>query len=132
MDCHHPGQWAADVDLSLEKTIGNHGNPPVFTGHDLQMAGCSILLEGNLCGPARCFFCGASSQESFVCSRWGLKNEGFVLCGAPKIAKLANISPISLWFVVLKTIVFMGFINQQTYLGAPHCRVHCPLGIHVN
>ena len=41
-------------------------------------------------------------------------------CGAPKIAKLVHITPISLWFIVLITIVFMGFINQHSQnWGAP-------------
>ena len=30
------------------------------------------------------------------------------------IPKLVGITPISLWFMILATIVFMGFINQQT------------------
>ena len=33
------------------------------------------------------------------------------------LAKLVQISPMSLWFMVDITIVFMGFINQQTSLG---------------
>ena len=33
------------------------------------------------------------------------------------LAKLVQITPISLWFIVDITIVFMGFINQQTSLG---------------
>ena len=44
--------------------------------------------------------------------------ENLLQCGAPKIAKLVPITPICLWFMVL-TIVFMGFINQQTSLGGP-------------
>jgi len=30
------------------------------------------------------------------------------------IPELVGITPISLWFMILATIVFMGFINQQT------------------
>ena len=33
------------------------------------------------------------------------------------IAKLVNITPISLWFMADITIIFMGVINQQTSLG---------------
>ena len=39
--------------------------------------------------------------------------------GPQTIAKLVNITPISLWFIVLITIVFMGFINQLI-TGGPH------------
>ena len=37
------------------------------------------------------------------------------------IAKLVNITPISLWFMVLISIVFMGFINQLLSRGLAHC-----------
>ena len=58
-------------------------------------------------------------------------------CGAPKIANLVNITPISLWFMVLITSYnysfhgvykpfitggappCRGFINQLSYLGGP-------------
>ena len=39
--------------------------------------------------------------------------------GAPKIAFSWFITPISLWFIILITIVFMGFISQLTSLGGP-------------
>ena len=47
--------------------------------------------------------------------------EGGVLqSGAPRtIAKLVHITPMSLWFMVPITIVFMGFINQLI-TGGPH------------
>ena len=36
--------------------------------------------------------------------------------------QLVQITPISLWFMVPITIVFMGFINQRSHhSGAPHC-----------
>ena len=35
------------------------------------------------------------------------------------LAKLENITPISLWFMADITIVFMGFINQLI-TGGPH------------
>ena len=39
------------------------------------------------------------------------------------LAKLVQISPISLWFMVLITIVFMGLINPRSHhWGAPPCR----------
>ena len=44
---------------------------------------------------------------------WGTK------WGPQTIAKLVNISPISLWFMVPITIVFMGFINHLIS-GGPH------------
>ena len=43
--------------------------------------------------------------------------------GPQTIAKLVNITPMSLWFMVpitIDTIVFMGFINHLTSLGGPH------------
>ena len=39
--------------------------------------------------------------------------------GAPKIAKLVNITPKTMVYGTQITIVFMGFINQQTSLGGP-------------
>ena len=36
-----------------------------------------------------------------------------------KRVQLVNITPMSLWFMVPITIVFMGFINHQTSLGGP-------------
>ena len=39
--------------------------------------------------------------------------------GAPKIAKLVNITPITMVYGTQITIVFMGFINQLTSLGGP-------------
>ena len=39
--------------------------------------------------------------------------------GPQTIAKLVNITPMSLWFIVFITIVFMGFINQLI-TGGPH------------
>ena len=44
--------------------------------------------------------------------------------GAPKIAKLVQITPMSLWFMVLITIVFMGFINHLTSLVTPTTMVY--------
>ena len=38
------------------------------------------------------------------------------------IAKLVNISPISLWFIAFIAIVAGANLNQQTSLGGPHCR----------
>ena len=35
------------------------------------------------------------------------------------IAKLVQITPMSLWFMIPITTVFMGFINQLTSLGGP-------------
>ena len=43
------------------------------------------------------------------------------LLGPPfTIAKLVHITPISLWFMVPITIVFMGFINHRSITGGPH------------
>ena len=39
--------------------------------------------------------------------------------GAPQIAKLVQRTPVSLWFMVPITIVFMGFINHLI-TGGPH------------
>ena len=39
--------------------------------------------------------------------------------GPQTIAKLVNITPISLWFMVLITIVTGAFVNQLTSLGGP-------------
>ena len=46
----------------------------------------------------------------------GFRWDGARWCPS-SLAKLVNITPISLWFMVDITIVFMGFINQQTSLG---------------
>ena len=54
------------------------------------------------------FILGESSPNGF---RW----DGARWCPS-SLAKLVNITPISLWFMVDITIVFMGFINQQTSL----------------
>ena len=34
----------------------------------------------------------------------------YIQCEAPKIAKLVNITPMSLWFMALITIVFLGLL----------------------
>ena len=34
--------------------------------------------------------------------------------------QLVRITPISLWFMVPITIVFMGFINHRSITGGPH------------
>ena len=43
----------------------------------------------------------------------------YIQCGAPKIAKLVNITPITMVYGTQITIVFMGFISQLT-TGGPH------------
>ena len=45
-----------------------------------------------------------------------------VQCEAPKIAKLVHITPMSLWFMVLITIVTGANLNQLVTGGASHCR----------
>ena len=45
-----------------------------------------------------------------------------IQCEAPKIVKLVQITPISLWFMVLITIVTGAY--KPTYnWGASHCRL---------
>ena len=47
-----------------------------------------------------------------------IKNGGFTM------KQLVNITPISLWFMVDISIIFMGFINQRSHhWGAPPCMV---------
>jgi len=42
-----------------------------------------------------------------------------IQCGAPKIAKLVNITPISLWFMILITIV-NGVYKPTNITGGAH------------
>ena len=54
--------------------------------------------------------------------RWPAGNQWFPTRWCPSwLAKLVNITPISLWLMVLVTIVVMGLINQLLTGGAPHC-----------
>ena len=46
----------------------------------------------------------------------------YIQCEAPKISKLVNITPRSLWFLLLITIVTGAFVNQRSHhWGASHC-----------
>ena len=65
----------------------------------------------------------------FCCSSWEFMRILFTMislwkiqCGAPKIAKLVNITPLTMVYGTQITIVFMGFINQRSHhWGAPPC-----------
>ena len=65
-----------------------------------------FLVETNLPTP---IFSGKYGWENHRSTKWGPQT----------IAKLVQITPISLWFMVPITIVFMGFINHLTSLGGP-------------
>jgi hypothetical protein len=55
------------------------------------------------------------------CVTMEISTTPFIQCGAPKIAKLVQITPINIWFMVLITIV--NGVYKPTYnWGAPHCR----------
>ena len=50
-----------------------------------------------------------------------------VQCEAPKIAKLANITPISLWFMDVcgtfnELVIYWGLQTNKHNWGASHCR----------
>ena len=44
----------------------------------------------------------------------------YIQCEAPKISKLVNITPMSLWFMLLITIVTGAFVDQRSHLWGPH------------
>ena len=67
-----------------------------------------------------------TGTAAFSASMWtftGWEYHGNIMeylqCEAPKIAKLVNITPISMVYGTQITIVFMGFINQLI-TGGPH------------
>ena len=71
-------------------------------------------------GPGE-FWRSGLAERSRYAGGWWLEGERN-LAGAARwcpssLAKLVQISPISLWFMADTTIVFMGFINPQTSLG---------------
>ena len=46
-----------------------------------------------------------------------------VQCEAPKVAKLAHITPITMVYGTYNELVTGANLNQQTSLGGPHCMV---------
>ena len=76
-----------------------------------QSTGDLTSLDGHWTG-------GCQYQESLVLPQKKLTQR--LQCGAPKIAKLVNITPISLWFIIFITIV--NGVYKPTYnWGGPHC-----------
>ena len=75
-----------------------------------QSTGDLTSLDGHWTG-------GCQYQESLVLPQKKLTQR--LQCGAPKIAKLVNITPISLWFMVLITIV-NGVYKPTNITGGPH------------
>ena len=62
---------------------------------------------------------GGQSQIRRNRRSWDHWERGDLQCEAPKIAKLVNITPISMVYGTQITIVFMGFKNQLI-TGGPH------------
>ena len=62
--------------------------------------------------------CGMCTQESLMTYD----------VGRPfTIAKLVHITPITIWFIIHITSVFMGFRYKLITGGAPHCIIHVEL-----
>ena len=64
------------------------------------------------------------------CTSWSMLVNSTTMWGPRSIAKLVNITPITMVYDTQITIIFMVFINQLTKLGGPHCSIS--LGIMIS